>query len=410
MLTGTHALRDCIRPALAGRKALVLGGGKWQTDLIGTAAALGIETVVADVNPAAIGGRQADVFVAMDTNDRMGLLALARRHGVHMVLNDQTDRVVPIAAWLNGELGLPGLAPDVARRFTNKHAMRQGLSATGLPMPRYAAVSSLQEAQACAARWGYPLVLKPANLQSSVGVHRVDSDAQLTQRFGETWQYAVDACILVEEFVCGTEITVESFVAQGVCTVLAISEKAHYDFNCCVARSLAYPPRFSAPLLARIRETAAHVVTALGLVDGISHAEYRIRGGVPFLVEVAARGGGNGIASLIVPHVSGIDLYAAYIARVNRLPLPPLQPLQRAAVLAFLEFMPGRVRAVTGLERVRARGLAARIELAFAVGETIATPTDDRNRQGYCICLGDTRDEVDEKVRLVKELVKVDYA
>jgi carbamoyl-phosphate synthase large subunit len=393
--------------------ALVLGGSRWQVDVIRRAAELGLRTIVADISASAPGRACANTFVEIDTNDREGLLKLARAERVDAVIAEQTDRVVPVAAYLNEQLRLPGIDPATARVFTDKYAMRNALAAAraGVMMPRYAEVRSAGEALEHARAWGYPVVLKPKTSQASLGVFKVDDADELRRFFGQTVRHAgTGGAVLVEEFIDGTEVTVEAFSLDGRCHVLAVSEKAHYAFNPCVARRLAYPPRFEPPVLDRVRSVAARVVETLGLRDGISHAEYRVRDGVPYLIEVAARGGGNRIASLIVPHVSGVDMYELLISRLLERPvsMPPIE--KRAAILEFFDFAPGVVRSIRGVEEVGRAGLVADMAVDVAHGSVIHEPTDDRTRLGYFIAVGETRDDVDGKATRVKDLVHVEYA
>lgn len=389
--------------------AMVLGGSRWQTDIIRRASELGLRTLVTDISEQAPGRSLADEFIQIDTNDREGLLEIARVRRVDVVLADQSDRVVPVAAFLNERLGLKGIRPETARVFTDKYAMRNALASSGVMMPRYGEAARPEEAAEAAKEYGYPVVLKPKSSQSSLGVFKVDDEHELREKFWLSLRESRDGRILVEEFIDGTEITVEGFSLGGRCHVLAVSEKEHYPYNPCVARRLAYPPRFDAETMRRIRRTAARVVETLCLEDGINHAEYRMRDGCPYLVEVAARGGGNRIASVIVRHVSGADVYDLLIRRLMREPvtMPPL--LSRAANLEFLHFGPGRVRAVHGLEEARRAGLVQDLELHFEPGDTLRPPQDDRSRLGYFISLGETRDEIDEKAARVKELVRVEY-
>jgi biotin carboxylase len=389
--------------------ALVLGGSRWQTEIIRRLPEMGVRALVADISEQAPGREFADEFVQIDTNDREGLLDVARRRRVCMVIAEQTDRVVPVAAYINERLGLRGIRPATARVFTDKYAMRNALRGSGVAMPRYREVATAEEAGRAAREWGFPLVLKPKRSQSSLGVFKVDSGEELRARFPDTARESEDGRILVEEFVAGTEITVEGFSLKGRAYALAVSEKEHYPFNPCVARRLAYPPRFDAELVGRIKETAEHVVNTLGLEDGINHAEYRVRDGVPHLVEVAARGGGNRIASVIIGHVSGADVYAMLVRRLLGEEVEMQPRLSRAANLEFLHFEPGRVKAVRGVEEARRAGLVHDIELNFRPGELIEPPRDDRTRHGYFISLGETRDEIDEKAARVKEMVRVEY-
>lgn len=390
--------------------ALIIGGSRWQTDLIRCAADLGLLTIVTDISEHAPGRLLADEFIQIDTNDGEGLLEIARQKKVSIVLTDQSDRIVPVAAYLNEQLQLPGILPDTARVFTDKYAMRKALADSGVRMPHYAEVATVQEALQAAREWGYPSILKPKNSQASLGVFKVADERELRGHFAASINESRDGRILVEEFIDGTEVTVEGFSLAGKCRALAISEKEHYSFNSCVARRLAYPPRFETKTLERIRETSEAVVNTLGLRDGISHGEYRVRDGNPYLVEVAARGGGNRIASVIIKHVSGVDVYQLLISRLlgEEVQLPAC--LHRSANLEFLDFRPGKVKTIAGLERVRASDLVYEIELSFRPGDTLKAPADDKTRQGYFISLGDTRDEVDEKSHRVKELLKIAYA
>jgi biotin carboxylase len=378
--------------------------------IIRRARQLGLLTVVTDRSASAPGQYWADVFVQVDGSDYQALLAVARQHAVDLVVAEGSDRHVPAAAYLNQQLGLRGIGPEIAHRFTNKYAMRQALEHTGVRMPCYAEVRNLAEAAERASAWGYPVVLKPKASQASLGVLRVSTPDELAASFPLSMRESTDGSLLVEQFVDGPEVTVEAFSLDGQCTVLATSEKAHYAHNPCIARRLAYPPRLPADLLAAIADTARTVVESLGLRDGLSHAEYRLRDGHAYLIEVAARGGGNAIASTIVPHVSGVDVYGLLLRKLLGQPasLPPLA--HRAAVLQFLDLPPGMISAIHGREQIGAEGLVCDLELAFAPGETIATPLNDTARAGYFIVLGETRDEVDARCRRVAELLRVEYA
>jgi biotin carboxylase len=390
-------------------KALCLGGSIWQADLIRRAGELGLETLVADINAECPGRGVGQAFVQVDTNDRQALLEIARQHKVDLVLAEQSDRVVPIAAYLNQVLDLPGLRPDVAERFTDKSVMRQALQGK-VPMPAFKEVATTDEALLFAEEEGYPVVLKPKKAQASIGVFKVDNPHALRNCFKDSLAHSYDGRILAERFIDGPEVTVEGFCLEGHFRVLAISEKEHYSFNACVARRLSYPPRYGKSRMARIVETATAVVETLGLRDGISHAEYRLQGDVPYLVEVAARGGGHRIASRIVPHVSGVDVYELLVRRLlgKQVVMPPIR--HRAATLEFLDFAPGVVKAIHGLDQARQEGLAWELELAFGAGDTIQQPGDDRRRLGYAIVLGDNRDDVDARCARIAALVRVEYA
>ncbi|MBI3171086.1 MAG: ATP-grasp domain-containing protein, partial [Hydrocarboniphaga effusa] len=84
--------------------------------------------------------------------------------------------------------------------------------AEGLPTPEYAVLASAAEAQAAAARLGYPLVIKPSAEGSSVGITIVKAEGQIARAFADA-QGAARA-VMAERFVKGAELTVA--VLDGV--------------------------------------------------------------------------------------------------------------------------------------------------------------------------------------------------
>jgi biotin carboxylase len=371
-----------------------------------------MRTIVADVSHNAPGRFLADEFVQIDTNNRLGLLEIAQLRKVDVVMSDQTDRVIPTVAFLNAYLGLRGIRPETALVFTNKLEMRRTIERNGgnrVGMPEYAEVTTLPETKQFASKWGFPLVLKPKISQSSIGVFKVENESELMGSFKGAMRRSADGKILVEQFIKGTEVTVEGISLGGKNRTLAVSEKEHYNFNPCIARRLAYPAYLPKAIFERIASNAETVVDLLGLQDGLTHAEYRILDGVPYLVEVAARGGGNRISSFIVPHVSGVDVYDLLIKKLLGLTADIPQRLSRAANLEFLDFPPGKVRTIEGLAQVTEEHAADEIRLSFRPGDRIGQPNDDKTRLGYFISLGHTRDEVERKAQRVRNLVKVRY-
>ena len=101
--------------------------------------------------------------VTGDYTDLADLLAFARGCDVVTFDHEQVPggllaELEKAAAARSGPAVRPGRA---ALRYTqDKLAMRERLRALGVPCPRYAPVTGLDGVQECAARWGWPVVLK----------------------------------------------------------------------------------------------------------------------------------------------------------------------------------------------------------------------------------------------------------
>lgn len=387
----------------------VLGGGQWQLPTIELARSMGYRVLVTDMYQERPAYALADLHEVVDITDAEGTLAAARRHGIDGLVCDTTDVGVPTMAYVAEALGLPGIGREAAARFTNKYLMRKLTAEAGVQAVQHYLVGSLEDLVAGAAALGYPVVVKPPDNQSSRGVHRVDGPAGLRAAWEDARRFTRQPKVLVEEFLRGTEITVEGLMMGGRYYTLAISDKDHFRHRPEVASRLTYPGAFPDRVMQTIRETNEAVVRALGLPVGVTHAEYMVHAGSVRLVEIAARGAGSYVYSHVAPHVSGIDaprLYLQYLMGETPAVVDP--GTRRAANLEFFDFPAGRVTAIHGAEEARALPGVARLLLEFGVGDVLRPPEDDRSRPGLMVVLGDTRAQVLAISAEVKRTVRVE--
>jgi carbamoyl-phosphate synthase large subunit len=386
----------------------VLGGGAWQVPTVRLARALGHRVLVTDVYANRPAYALAHHHEVIDICDRRRTLEAAERYRIDGIVCDTTDVGVPTAAYVAERLGLPGIGLEVAERFTNKFQMRSLTRQAGLPCPAFRLAASPAEARRAAADLGFPLVVKPVDNQSSRGVTRVDGPDSLEQAFLAAREFTRSQSVLLEQFLPGTEVTVEGFCWEGKLHTLGISDKEHFPHRPTVASRLTYPARFAETILARIRETNEQVVRALGLRNGLCHAEYMVDGDRVTLVEIAARGGGSRIASHIAPYLSGINAPAAFIQFALGEParIAPVNG-RRAANLEFFSFPSGRVKAIEGAEEAARLPGVQEVLLEFRPGDVLRPPEDDRSRPGLVVVFGTTREEVLCTTARVKEIVRV---
>jgi biotin carboxylase len=261
-----------------------------------------------------------------------------------------------------------------------------------VPNPPFRLVRDGDAARRAISDLGLPAVLKPVDNQSSRGVHILREPKDLGPAYADAVQFARSGEVLVEGFLDGVEVTVESFCADGRVFPVGISDKDHFLHRPEVANRLTYPADFPPEVLARIREVNEIVVRALGMRTGITHAEYMVVEREVYLVEIAARGAGSLVYSHIVPYLAGAPVPRGYLEFITggTMSIRP-DNLPRAANLAFFSFPAGKVRRIAGVgEAVRFPGVQE-ILLEFRPGDTLMAPTDDRSRPGLVVVFGQTR-------------------
>ena len=214
-----------------------------------------------------------------------------------------------------GRLGLPHMSPAAVRNCRDKLATRRLLRSAGLPAVRFAHVSDLEQALREADVIGYPVVLKPRSLAASMGVVVARDPGELRAFY----HHAADAAypglerldgLLLEAFLDGPEISVDSVVGDGDVRVVNVARKrlGFHPFFEEVGHLVApwQDEPWTDDLTALI--TGAH--QALDVRTGVTHAEVRLTSAGPRLVELNGRLGGDFIPYLC-RLATGVDLTAA---------------------------------------------------------------------------------------------------
>ena len=138
----------------------------------------------------------------------------------------------------------------------------------------------------------------------------VNSEADILEKFNETLTFSRNSkAVLVEKYIEGTEFTVDGIMTESGHITLAISEKEHYQHNNNIAKSLFFTQNNSKFDYDLLRKTNDELLNATGLPFGLTHVEYKYQDGKYYLIEMAARGGGNLISAIIAPFMADIDNY-----------------------------------------------------------------------------------------------------
>lgn len=394
------------------KKIMIIAGGEWQVPIIRKAKDMGLFVINTNLYEDSPGFRHADVGIVADVLDRERNLEVALSYMPDAVITDQSDIAVPTVAYICERLGLCGIGTDKANLFTNKHAMREFLGSRGYPTPRFRLCRSEDEVVEFCGENGFPVIIKPPASQSSRGVHKISRKEDIASFYGDALKFSHDGSVLVEEYIDGTEFTVEGFKTHRRAYSLAVSRKTHFPHAEMVASRLLYSledPEYDYEELRALNE---RLVADMNLPFGITHAEYKYARGRFYLIEIAARGGGTKISSHIVPAMSGIDVNELLIRCALGERMDEIRPERRDihVVLDFLLFPPGIVKSVEGTERVLADKRVLDFALNFKAGDEIREPTDDRARHAHLIARADTRAEIEEVCTRVRDMVRIVYA
>ncbi len=399
------------------KTVLFVGAGRHQLAAIEQARSRGLRVVAFDGRDDAPGLAAADEGRVVEFRDLDAVVEAARAVRPDGVLTVSADRLVPVVAAVAERLALPGIGTEVAHVMTQKIAMRRRFAERGVPQPRFAAARGLVDARAAAATVGFPAVLKPADSGGQRGLFRLESTDELDAHLHATLAESAGGEVVVEQYVDGLELNGIAIARGGDVDVLTLSDRLRppgVGFG--VGWIHVYPATIFGDVLDEARRVVTAAVHAVGLRDGIAFPQLLVADdGSVRMVEIAARIPGGQMADL-VRHAVGVDLvevalrFALGEPVIDEVALPRFsQPL----AIRFLTAEPGplpagRVRSVSGLERVLAFPGVVQAEVYFEVGETIRPVRLDGDRRGYVIARGETSVEALERAEAAARLLDVE--
>ncbi len=241
------------------------------------------------------------------------------------------EHAVPTAAAIAKELGLTYISTETAYRARNKYEMKNAYKKFGVKVANYKLISTLEEALEFSNNQGYPVIIKSIIGGGSICVLKINNEEELRNNFDklkkeiidiysidsiyeETVKKYGDRVVLIEEYIDGIEMSVESINFNGNTDVIAIHEKEMFDgINIFPEAYFCTPASFPQNIQQHIIETTKKSNKALGINYGLTHTEYRLtKNNELYIIETGARMGGGPIFESVL-NSTGVNMMHALL-------------------------------------------------------------------------------------------------
>ena len=309
------------------------------------------------------------------------------------------------AARINEALGLGGTSMATVELLLDKWRMRRHLAARGISPVASAVGRSARDVREFVQAHGLPIIVKPIRESGSLGVFRIrdaaDVDAVAAQfrsldgRWSARELSRADSFdeFLMEEFLDGPEISVETLSFGGRHVVVAVTDK-EIGGPGFVEIGHSQPSGRAAETLREVTRLVTDFLDAVGLRDGPGHTEVKLTSRGPRIVESHNRVGGDRINEL-TEIAYGVDMerhaLGAGLGVVE--PLTGSPEPRGAAAVRFLTPEPGRVVEVTGVDAVRADPAFVDLQVEVAPGDEVPPLAWNEDKVGHVIARGATATE-----------------
>lgn len=394
---------------------LIVGAGIGQVHIIKKAQARGVRVTVVTQEGNYPGIQLADDVIYCNVFSRNQVVEEARKRGITAVTSDQNDLMAPTVAYVAEKLGLPGYSFAQAESYCNKNTFRNNCDKLGIPVPKHIAVSDV-DFDFSSFDGAFPWIVKPADSQSSIGVQRVDSLAELKPALEFALSKSFSHTAIVEEFFAGKEIVCEGFIDDGQYRLLSFADRKYFDLNNLqIPSQTLFPSLVKQELLDKILTYEEKMAAYIKPAFAITHSEYLVNEETDEIrvVESALRGGGVYISSHLIPYATGIDVNDLLLSKALGEPIDVdavFAKRKNAAAGYVCFYLPeGVITSVQGVEELNALDCVKNVFLdEIAVGSRSEKIVHKGLRKGPILVVGKDRAELDANVYKVRETLKVE--
>lgn len=393
------------------KKIMILGASILQLPAIEKAKEMGLDVIAVDMNPEAVGfkvpGVEREIISTIDTP---AIVEAAKRHKIDGIMTLATDMPMRSVAAVAKEMGLIGIDADTALKATNKAEMRAALQTGRVPIPKFFKAANEEEYMDAVKQFNVPFIVKPADSSGSRGIFEV-IDITNQELIKEAYCYCRPFSrvgdVVVEEYMSGPEVSVETLSVDGTCHVIQITDKLTTGAPHYVEIGHSQPTKHSKEIAEKIAEVAKAANRAIGIKNGPSHTEIIVTAEGPKIVELGARLGGDNITTHLVPLSTGVNMVECCI-KIALGEKPDMEPKwSKGSSIRYFQQTTGVVKSIEGIEEAEKVSGVQQISIVHDVGEKVTEITSSGARMGFVIAQDEDAESAVEDCMKALEQIKI---
>ena len=308
------------------KKLAILGASYLQKPLVEKAIELGIEThCFAWDNKDAICKDISHYFYPISVLEKELILKKCEEINIDGITTIATDICVPTICFVAEKMNLIANSYLSGIISTNKAKMREAFFLNDVNSPKSIALCKFNSEDFKG--FEFPLIVKPTDRSGSRGVVKVYDFNELEIGIKMALEQSTEKRVVVEEFISGIEVSVESISWRGEHYILAITDKITTGEPYFVELAHHQPSQLAECFKVSIIAETLKALDALKIKFGASHSEFKIfNNGSIVAIEVGARMGGDFIGSHLVQLSTGYDFLKGVInVSLNEFSRPQLK-------------------------------------------------------------------------------------
>ena len=292
------------------KKIAIIGASYLQLPLVLKAKELGLEVHCFAWEIGAVCKNIADFFYPISVIDKDKIFDICNKIGISGITSIASDIAVPTISYVAEKLDLVSNTYKDALTTTNKYEMRKIFIKHNVACPQFTTAKDNYSIDG----FKFPLIIKPTDRSGSLGVMKVQTIQELEYAIKRAKNESFENQCIIEEYITGAEVSVETISWQGIHYILSITDKVTTGEPYFVELEHHQPSLLNIDIQQKIKTETIKALDSLNIRNGASHSEFKITNdGQIFAIEVSGRMGGDFIGSDLVYRSTGYDFLKGVI-------------------------------------------------------------------------------------------------
>jgi len=302
------------------KKILIISGaGTSEIPLIQSAKKLGFYIITTGTNKDAIGHTMSDQYIYGDYSNKQEMLHIVDKYQIDYILSGCNDFALLSASYIHDKRKIGVFDSletsqtlhhkDRFRNFCHLHHIGAPLAITlskeEFTLQHFSLSKHIQKLH-------FPLIVKPIDLASGVGIKKVEDLADLQKAIDNAFRVSRESYIVIEEYIYGEHYSASLLIQNGKIIFQFFAQEYFNQGEFSVAGAFS-TTALSSDTQQHLLKDIQRLIDKLNLQDGLLHIQFIVKESRPYILEISRRSPGD-LYLLLVNHSVSID-YAELIIK-----------------------------------------------------------------------------------------------
>ena len=280
-----------INADLKGKKLLLIGGINTTADLVDLAHRNGVLIGIADYNHGTLLKSLADFSHDISIYDEDDVVKLIEKECYDGVISAFNERLGPVNRRIAERIGK--WAPMMVEQLqmsTNKKYFKHTCEKYGVQVPKEYIIKSIDDIRN--EKIDYPVIIKPVDSSSSVGVMPCNNPEELEEGFRFALAHSKTGDAIVEQYLPYDEINVTYIAQAGVIQLAAIHDRYFNTEQKSATKApdlYIYPSRYTDMYLEKYNQLVINMLEGIGVENGSLFLQAIVHDGQVYFYEAGMR-------------------------------------------------------------------------------------------------------------------------